>query len=75
MKFNLKTVIGVLLLVAGILVVAYGSFTYTKKTHKAELGSLTLAIDEKETVKIPIWAGVMTIVAGAAIVVLPLKKD
>lgn len=72
---NLKTIIAVVLIAAGIFIVAYGSFTYTKKTHKADLGVVTLSLDEKETVKVPIWAGVVAIVIGGGLLILPLKKS
>ena len=56
--------VAVLLLVAGALALVYGGFTYTKKTHKTELGPISFAIKEKETVNVPVWAGVGAIVVG-----------
>jgi len=57
--------LGIVLIVAGVLGLAYGSFTYTKDTHEAKLGPIELSIKDKETVNIPMWAGVGAIVAGA----------
>ena len=37
--------------------VAYGGFTYTKETHKADIGPLHMSIAEKEHVNVPVWAG------------------
>lgn len=45
----------------------YGSFTYTKETHEAKLGPIELSVKDKETVNIPIWAGVGAIVARAVL--------
>ena len=59
----------VVLIVAGILALAYGGFTYTKDSHKAELGPLELSVKEKETVNVPKWAGVGAIAAGVLLLV------
>jgi hypothetical protein len=45
----------------------YGSFTYTKETHRANIGPMEMSIDEKETVNIPVWAGVGAVVLGGAL--------
>ena len=62
---NAVKVFGIVLIVAGVLGLAYGSFSYTKDTQEAKLGPIELSVKNKETVNIPIWAGVGAIVAGA----------
>jgi uncharacterized membrane protein YidH (DUF202 family) len=59
--------LAIVLIVAGGLGLAYGSFTYTKETHQAKLGPIELSVKDKETVNIPVWAGVGAIVAGMAL--------
>lgn len=59
--------LAIVLIVAGALGLAYGSFTYTKETHEAKLGPIELTVKDKETVNIPIWAGVGAIVAGVVL--------
>lgn len=66
--------IAIVLLVAGALAIIYGGFTYTKKTHKAELGPISFAVKEKETVNVPVWAGVAAIVAGGVLLFVNTKK-
>ncbi len=66
--------VAILLLVAGALALVYGGFTYTKKTHKTELGPISFAIKEKETVNVPVWAGVAGIVAGGVLLFVNTKK-
>jgi len=61
------------LIVAGILGLLYGSFSYTKETHQAKLGPLELSVKDKETVNIPVWAGVGAIVVGGVLLLLPKK--
>ena len=62
------------LIVAGILGVMYGKFSYTKETHDAKLGSLELSVKEKQTVNVPAWAGVAAIAAGAALLLVRTKS-
>lgn len=60
-------VFGIILLIIGALGLAYGSFTYTKETHDAKIGPIELSIKDKETVNIPVWAGVLSMVVGAVL--------
>lgn len=61
---NAVKMLAIALIVAGGLGLVYGSFTYTKDTHEAKLGPIELSVTEKDTVNIPVWAGVAAIVAG-----------
>ena len=61
---NAVKMLAIVLIVAGSLGLAYGSFTYTKETHQATLGPIELSVKDKETVNVPVWAGVGAIVAG-----------
>jgi multidrug transporter EmrE-like cation transporter len=60
-------IIAIVLIIAGVLGLAYGSFTYTKETHDAKVGPLEFSVKDKETVNIPVWAGVGAIVIGAGL--------
>jgi len=62
------------LMVAGLLGVMYGKFSYTKETHDAKLGPIVLSVKEKETVNVPAWAGVAAVAAGAAMLLVPAKR-
>jgi hypothetical protein len=64
-------ILGVLLLVLGILAIAYGGFSYTKEKADAKIGPVEIELSEKKRVNIPLWAG---IAAGVAGLVLVLKK-
>jgi uncharacterized membrane protein YidH (DUF202 family) len=67
-------IVGIVLIVAGVLGLVYGSFSYTKDTHEAKIGPLELQLKEKQTVNVPVWAGVGAIVVGAALLLIPAKK-
>lgn len=64
--------LAIALIVAGCLGLVYGSFTYTKETHEAKLGPIELSVKDKETVNIPVWAGVGAVVAG--VILLFVRK-
>ena len=66
--------LGLVLIVLGILGLAYGGFTYTKKTDTAKIGPIELSVKDKETVNIPMWAGIGAIVVGAGVLVMGGKK-
>ena len=66
--------VAIALIVAGILALAYGGFSYTKDTHQLKLGPIEISVQEKEQVNIPLWAGIGAIVAGALLLVLGDKK-
>ena len=65
----------ILLIVAGVLGLVYGGFSYTKTAHEAKLGPIELSVKDKRTVNVPIWAGVGAIVAGGALLVFASRKS
>ena len=69
---NAIKILAIVLIVAGGLGLMYGGFTYTKDTHEAKLGPIVLSVKDKETVNIPIWAGVGSLVAG--VILLFVRK-
>ena len=73
-KMNAVKMAAVALIVAGVLGLAYGGFSYTSDTHEAKLGPLELSVKEKETVNIPVWAGVGAIVIGGALLLVGGKR-
>ncbi len=71
---NALKIVALALIAAGILGLMYGSFTYTKNTHEAKIGPIEMAVKEKETVNVPVWAGVGAIVVGAALLLVGGRK-
>ncbi|NTU45985.1 MAG: hypothetical protein HGA99_10835 [Chlorobiaceae bacterium] len=67
--------VALLLIVAGILGLAYGSFSYTRETHEAKLGPIELSVKEKKTVNVPIWVGVGAIAVGGSLLLFGGKKS
>jgi hypothetical protein len=59
--------LGAVLLALGILAVAYGGFSYTKKTDEVNLGPIHFEVKDRERVNIPLWAGVVVAIAGGVL--------
>jgi hypothetical protein len=63
-------IVAIALIVGGVLGLVYGSFTYISGTHDVDLGVVELSTTDRETVNVPVWAGVGAIVAGTALLVI-----
>ena len=59
--------LGAVLLALGILALAYGGFSYTKKTDKVNLGPIHVEVQDKERVNIPLWAGMGLAIVGGVL--------
>lgn len=66
-------IVAILLIVAGIAGLVAGKVSYTKSTHEARLGPLDLSVKEKQTVNVPMWAGIAAIAAGVVLLVMPKR--
>jgi uncharacterized membrane protein YdcZ (DUF606 family) len=64
---------GIALLVAGLLALVYGGFSFTKETHDTKIGPVELSLKDKERVNIPMWAGIAAVIAGGVILFMPRK--
>lgn len=62
------------LIVAGVLALAYGGFSCTKDTTVVKLGTLEISAKEKQTVNVPMWAGIGAIVVGGLLLVMGGRK-
>jgi len=71
---NPTKLVGVALIVAGVLGLLYGGFSYTRETHDVKLGPIQLSVKEKESVNVPVWAGVAAIAVGAALLLFGGRK-
>lgn len=71
---NPLRIAGLLLIVAGVLGLAYGSFSYTRETHEAKIGPLEFSIKDKETVNVPVWAGAGAIIVGVVLLVVRTRR-
>lgn len=63
-----KSLAGLALIALGAAALAWPEFSYTKDSHDAKLGPLEFTLKEKDSVRIPAWAGLAAIAAGAVLV-------
>jgi hypothetical protein len=52
----------------------FGGLTYTKETHEAKIGPIDMAVKQKETINIPVWAGVGAIVLGCGFLLVGARR-
>ncbi len=71
---NPVRLIAIIIIVAGALGLLYGSFSFTKATHDVKLGPIEFSVKEKETVNVPMWAGIGAIVVGGLLLGFGSKK-
>jgi len=71
---NAVKIAAIVLIVAGVLGLMYGSFSYTKETDEVKLGPIELLVKQKQTVNVPVWAGVGAIVVGGVLLLVGSKK-
>ena len=62
------TLIGVLLIVAGIVGLVIGRFSYTTEEKVLEVGPLVATAEKEHSIRIPDIAGVIAVLAGGVLV-------
>lgn len=71
---NAIKIVAIALIAAGILGLAYGGFSYTRQTHSTRVGPVEMSISERQTVNVPLWAGVGAIVIGGGLLLFGGKR-
>jgi uncharacterized membrane protein HdeD (DUF308 family) len=67
---KLVTVIGVILIIIGIVALAYQGITYTTKERVVDLGPLTVETEREKTIPLPPVVGVAALVGGIVLVLV-----
>lgn len=65
-------VVGIILIIAGALILALGGISYTKERESVEVGGVELAAERKGFV--PPVAGVVVLVVGAVLVLMDRRR-
>ncbi|HXN23486.1 MAG TPA: DUF3185 domain-containing protein [Candidatus Dormibacteraeota bacterium] len=68
------TVAGIVLIVLGLLALAYQGFTYTHRETVLDVGPIHATADKKETVPIPPILGALAVAGGIALVVAGSRR-
>ena len=66
---NPTKLVGIILIAAGCLGLAYGGFSYTKETTRAKLGPIELKVQEQETVTVPLIVSAGAVAIGVFLLV------
>jgi hypothetical protein len=62
------------LIVAGALALGFGGFSYIKDSHHATVGPLELTVEDKQTVNVPVWAGLGAVAIGTFLLLAGKKS-
>jgi len=68
-------ILGIILIVIGIVALAYGGFTYTKREKVVDLGPLQVSADREKTIPLPPILGALCLVGGIVLVVVGNKSS
>ena len=71
---NATKIVAIVLIVAGVLGLLYGGFSYNKDTTAVKVGPIELSVKETQTVNIPMWAGIGAIVVGGLLSFLVARR-
>ncbi|HET7203606.1 MAG TPA: hypothetical protein VFI92_09585 [Steroidobacteraceae bacterium] len=71
---NTLKIVASALILAGVLGLGYGGFSYTQQTHEIQIGPLEMHVQERHRVNVPVWAGAGAIAIGAALLVLAGRR-
>ena len=67
-------IVGIILIVLGVLALAYQGIRYTAQEKLVDIGSLKITTTEKRTIPLPPIAGGIAIFAGVALILAERRK-
>jgi hypothetical protein len=70
---SMINLLGIMLIILGIVSLAYMGFTYTSHEKVAEIGNVQVTADTQKTVSIPPVLGGFSLVAGIVLLVIGMK--
>jgi len=73
MKTNI--VIGIILIVLGILALAYQGITYTTREKVIDLGPIQMTAEKEKTIPLPPLVGGIALIAGTVMLIMGRKKS
>jgi uncharacterized membrane protein HdeD (DUF308 family) len=66
--------LGVVLIVIGVLALAYQGITYTTREKVLDLGPVQASVDKQKTIPLPPILGALALAAGVVLVVVGNKR-
>ena len=68
------TLVGIVLIVLGVLALAYQGITYTTREKVVDLGPIKASVDKQKTVPLPPILGAVALAAGVVLLVVGNKR-
>ena len=68
-----KPIVGILLIIIGVVALAYQGFTYTTREKAVDLGPIQITAEKEHTVPLPPILGVTALIGGIVLLVAGRK--
>jgi uncharacterized membrane protein len=68
------SVLGLVLIVLGLVALAYQGFTYTTREKVLDIGPIHATAEREKTVPLPPLLGIVAVAAGVALVIVGVRK-
>jgi uncharacterized membrane protein HdeD (DUF308 family) len=69
-----RRMIGLVLVIVGIVALAWGGISWTREKTVVDLGPIEATAEERETIPLPPVLGVISLVGGILLLVVPEKR-
>jgi hypothetical protein len=68
-------VVGIILIVVGVLMLVFRGINFTQEKKVLDVGPIEVNKEENKSIGWPVYAGVVALVGGVALVIIGRKKD
>jgi uncharacterized membrane protein HdeD (DUF308 family) len=69
------TLVGIVLIVLGVLALAYQGITYTTREKVIDLGPLQASVDKKKSIPLPPIVGAVALAGGVVLVIIASRRS
>ena len=69
------TLVGVVLIILGVLALAYQGITYTTREKVIDLGPLKASVDKEKSIPLPPIVGALALAGGVVLVIVGARKS
>ena len=69
-----RRVVGLILVIAGMVVLAFGGVFWTDRDTVADFGGVQITTEEREGLRLPPVIGALSIIGGLVLLVVPSRR-